>query len=405
MINQFFQSLLGVNLENYPAKASTARLVQFEAYKLGWFIHWNMPTYIGVESYLLNGQNDAPHPNTFAYNSQSIANWANSAELAGNVDYAYLTTKHQVGFQLYPNTIKFNSGNQITYDDSYRTGRNIPYYQDYGVSSPLLTGMQQDIVGEYMTTFKEKGIEPGLYYNIGKDINIRAGFDTPNPSSFDGTGNYRDYWNEWKQNGLESANSLYPSISGDYSQYYRMYIDYVKQQVGFLLNNYDCNLLWFDAVAWFPRVALRELYEHVKSINSNCLISMNIPPEQNILKPSGTITNPPFSVSSDEIYLFQGGMPACDIVSYEASRISTDSNDWLAPTMHNGVEYYIPKEVSTHTLGTWFWNDSATLRTNLQSYYDDAISKGMRLNIAPSPNESGVIEQDQINALSGIVVS
>jgi len=397
------------NILDYPIKTQNNRLAQWEAYKLGWLIDWNIVTYIGQESYLINGQSDAPAPTTFAYNQNSIADWANKAEAAGNVDYAYLVTKHQVGFQLYPNSIQFNEGNTITYDDSYRTNRVIPYHQQYGVSNSALTGIQQDIVGEYINTMKSKGVEPGLYYNIGKDINIRAGFNNEDPSSFDGSGNYRDYWAEWKANGLSAANAAYPNITGDYSQYYRMYINYVKEHMTHLLSNFDINLLWFDAVAWFPRVALRELYEHVKSIRSNCLVTMNVPSEGSPLsiKPNGAISNPPFNVSDDEIYLFQGGLPATDIVCYEEHRVSEISSELTPPISHNGINYHIPTEVCATALtgSKWFWNTgSSTPRSDLQAIYDDFVgNKGLRLLIAPTPDQDGIIPTSVFNALKAIV--
>jgi hypothetical protein len=391
------------NNEFKPAQSQTDKLAEFEALKLGWLICWGMEIFDSYTTYANAAPNPVAGPGTFTYNGIDVTPWADAAQSAGNVDYAILTTKWNRGFHIYPSKTVLNGGSQFTGKDSYNASIDLPQYEPYGVNNPGLA-TQQTIIDQFITSFKALGIKTGFYYNVGKDLNNRGGFSSIEASGFDGTGNYIDYWNAFKSKGLDYAKSQYPALTGDYAQFYRLYIEYVKQELTYLITGYEIDYIWLDAVSWYPRADLYELYTHIKGLNRNVLVFHNPPPEGGTMYPDGTMTDPPFIVSDNEIYLYQGTYPAADIFSYEEVRIPTAASEKAALTPHNGVNYYIPKEVSANSWqsGIYGWESGKSIRTDLQTLYNTVSGDGMRLMLSMSPKPDGTLDTTQINALSAI---
>lgn len=401
---KYFYINPGISIANQvPSLVQTPKLAEFEALKFGWFILWNMETEDAYTSYGSAAPNAVAAPETFTYAGSDVTGWADAALAVGNVDYAVLTTKWNRGFHLWASNIKLNKGSQFSGEDSYNASIDLPQYEPYGVNHPNVDA-QRDILTQFVNSFKAIGTKVGFYYNLGKDINARGGFDDEVPSSFDGSGNYRDYWSYFKTNGLAAARKQYPSITGDFSQFYRLYTEFVKAELTFLLTHYTIDYLWLDAVAWFPRVELKEIYNLIKSIRKNVLVFHNLPPEGGTIFPTGSIDNPPFTVASDEIYLYQGTDPCCDVISYEHSRVPDGADELKPETSHDGVEYYLPKEVSMNIWdsGWWGWQPAGSLRSavDLQKNFNSISSGGSSMLLGVPIKPDGSIDSAVATRLS-----
>lgn len=160
---------------------------------------------------------DWPDPNTspevFNPTGLDCSQWAEAACSAG-MTYGCLTTKHHSGFCLWPT--------QTT---------------DYQImNSPF----KRDIVREYVDAFREKGLKICLYYSIlDTHHDIRAGWANP-----------------------------------------KDHLAFIKQQLTELLTHYgDITCLLLDGwdAEWsrisYEDIPFLEIYEHVKSLQPDCLIS------------------------------------------------------------------------------------------------------------------------------------
>jgi alpha-L-fucosidase len=126
-----------------PAQAQEAAVkpsieqlqADFLKLKFGMFIHFNMATYQGA-------QWTAGYPDPSEFNPGGKIDtdaWADAAKAAG-MTYAVLTAKHVGGFCLW--------------DSQYTT---------YDVMHPDCP-YQQDLVGQFVKSFTERGLKVGLYY-------------------------------------------------------------------------------------------------------------------------------------------------------------------------------------------------------------------------------------------------
>jgi alpha-L-fucosidase len=131
-----------------PAATKSLQALQADFLKLkfGMFLHYNMATYTGeqwVKGY--------PDPSTFNPGGPvDTDGWADAAKSAG-MKYAILTVKHVAGFCLW--------------DSKYTT---------YDVMNPRCP-YQQDLVAQFIKSFKSRGLKVGLYYHWR-----HPGFGDPN---------------------------------------------------------------------------------------------------------------------------------------------------------------------------------------------------------------------------------
>ncbi|MBP1651839.1 MAG: coagulation factor 5/8 type domain protein, partial [Bacteroidetes bacterium] len=140
MKQQFFSRLLAGVLCLSPAilsaqsKSLSTLQQQFVDLRFGMFIHFNIPTFM---------DQDWPDPETpaTAFNPTKLDcnQWATTAK-AANMSYGCLTTKHHSGFCIW---------------DTKTTDYNV-------MNSPL----KRDVVKEYVTAFRAKGLKVMLYYSI-----------------------------------------------------------------------------------------------------------------------------------------------------------------------------------------------------------------------------------------------
>ncbi|WP_343667669.1 alpha-L-fucosidase [Chitinophaga sp.] len=140
MKKQLFSRLLAGVLCLSPAilsaqsKSLSTLQQQFVDLRFGMFIHFNIPTFM---------DQDWPDPETpaTAFNPTRLDcnQWAATAK-AANMAYGCLTTKHHSGFCIW---------------DTKTTDYNV-------MNSPL----KRDVVKEYVTAFRAKGLKVMLYYSI-----------------------------------------------------------------------------------------------------------------------------------------------------------------------------------------------------------------------------------------------
>ncbi len=216
-----------------PARADLASLQQaYVNQDYGLFLHFNMSTFTGDQ-----WSNPNLNPDTFTLTT-SAANptgsikvatdqWAATAKAAG-MRYGVLTTKHHDGFALW-NT------DQSSYDITATTWYNNPVSPNYHV----------DVVKAYADSFRDQGLNVGLYYSI---------------------------WD--LTNGINAAKTDAEATA------------YVKAEIGHLLTAYGpINVLWTDGWGWqvgYTHVDYSEVYVHIKTISPDTLLLENNPPNHNL---------------------------------------------------------------------------------------------------------------------------
>ena len=174
--------------------------------RFGMFICLGILTYTGSW-----GQPNLPI-NQFNPTNLDCNQWADAA-VSAKMTFGVLTTRHHDGFALWPSKASiFNVGN-IT----WRSGKG-------------------DVVQEYVTAFRAKGLQPGLYYSI---------------------------WDSTENNGSNGALSA--------SQ-----MQYIKTQLTELLSNYGkIPLLVLDGWAWkmgHRNAPFAEIHDLIKSLQPEILI-------------------------------------------------------------------------------------------------------------------------------------
>lgn len=169
--------------------------------KFGMFLHFGINTIYDQE--LGNGTEDPVRFNPAALDASQ---WVNAAVQA-KMNYMVLVAKHHDGFCLWNST-----------------------YTNFDVGSSPWKAGQGDVVQEFVTAARQRGLNAGLYYSI---------WDRHEPS----------YENNWAA-----------------------YTDYVKNQLTELLTKYGpIKVIWFDV--WdFNRVPYSAIYNHIKSLQPNCLV-------------------------------------------------------------------------------------------------------------------------------------
>jgi alpha-L-fucosidase len=177
--------------------------------RFGMFIHFGILTYTGSWA-----QGNLPI-DMFNPTKLDPAQWADAA-VAAKMKFGILTTKHHDGFALWPSRVGSFSVKNI----SWRGGEG-------------------DVVRDYVTAFRAKGLLPGLYFSM-----------------FDAT------------QGIEGPESLTPQK-----------IELIKTQLKELLTNYgEIPVLFIDGWSWkmgHLALAYQEIHDLVKSLQPNCLLADN----------------------------------------------------------------------------------------------------------------------------------
>lgn len=393
MINRFHPTMLVDESFNdfSPSNISTPALTEFLSFKIGMMISYGMTSFTTSDSYAVNMLNDPPA--TALYQAPSVIDsgqWATEAKNLG-CDYAVLTSGHHIGFNNFPYTGTYNNGFLESTKDSNRGDLNVPFLNVYDIRATIPLA-DQNIVGKFVDQCKIEGIKAGLYYNTGKNINIRRGLDLID-ASYDQTNTF--------------------------SQTYQHYIDFVLDELTWLVTNYDLDIIWLDAPHHAPRYygnnrTLRRYYQDIyntlRELKPNLLININYdcPTIGGVVEVVGDgvdSTRPPFNFDGTEMILFPS-----DIISFEYFRKPTNASDVLPITNHKGIDYYIPKEVVTNILdgGQYFARNDVfqplLSLVTLQSKYDYTKANGIPLLLNVTPAKNGVIPSNQLTRFGEIVL-
>ncbi len=288
----------------------------------GMFIHFGVNTFSG------SAWGDGQFPaKDFAPDKLNPRQWAEVAAEAG-MKYGVLTAKHHDGFCLWPTQ-----------------------YSDYSVAN---SPGQQDVIALFVESFREVGIQTGLYYSL------------------------------WDNHC--------PVYNDDYA-----YIDYMKNQLTELLNSYGPILeMWFDGAwvkdhptrdwpfdtAWLEnpecgyssgtRWGWKEIYEHIHRLQPECLVIMNSSSDC-----PGKVKYGPMDIRTSEHY---------DFVWQD--QICTPDKDYDA----------IPLEYCTTLTPDWFWSEKRTgfchpsART-IADWYSRARAENNNLLLNIGPDKHGLIPE------------
>lgn len=292
------------------------QLQAWEQWRYGMFIHFGMSTY--VQNELPDGKAPAT---TFAPDTLDVAQWVSVARDAG-MRYAILTTKHVAGHCLWPTK-----------------------YTDYSVANSSETA---DVVGQFVSACRDKGVLPGFYY-CSWDNRNRFGSRTPS-------------------DGKEAfTTSLYQTFQ--------------TAQLTELLTQYGpIAETWIDIPGVLGRGYRTFLYEHIARLQPDTVIMMN----------SG--------ISTQESYDVDYAWPS-DIIAIERSLpVEKGYEKWRSI---EGKEYYMPGEVCDPIGKDWFWVDGDTPRADdtLAAQFNACKSRGVNLLLDVPPDRHGIIPEASVQAL------
>ena len=218
------------SIENY-----TARMQWFAEAKYGMFIHLGLYSQLGgvwneksVRGYAEWIQSKSKIPReeytqllkTFNPAKFDAETLVSAAKQAG-MKYLVITTKHHEGFCLW---------------DSQ--------YTDYDVASTPFKG--RDILDELNEACKKHGLKFGLYYSI---------ID----------------WHHPAQSGLSGQTQI---VAGRKQEY----VDYQRNQILELIENYDPAMLWFDAdwVKWWTMQDGIDLYNAIRVASPTVIVNNRV---------------------------------------------------------------------------------------------------------------------------------
>ncbi|MGW3287044.1 RICIN domain-containing protein [Streptomyces sp. NPDC001002] len=181
--------------------------------RFGMFNHFNMGTFTN-EEWAAPNQN----PKLFAPSAVDCAQWAATAA-AAKMTYGVLTTKHHDGFCLWPSA-----------------------YNDYNVAN---SSYPHDIVAQYVTAFRAKGLKVGLYFSIWDRSYTVQAYDT--------------------RHGVAADQVIQPTD-----------LTYILNQITELLTNYGAiDMFVTDGYAWQmgqSAVSYQRIREHVKSLQPDIVM-------------------------------------------------------------------------------------------------------------------------------------
>ena len=204
-------------LPSFASRASAAtlqtNLSNLVDLRFGMFNHFNMGTFTNEEWATPNQS-----PTLFAPTTVDCAQWA-AAAAAAKMSYGVLTTKHHDGFCLWPTA-----------------------YNSYNVAH---SSYPHDIVAQYVTAFRARGLKVGLYFSIwDRSYNVQA-YDT--------------------RHGVAADQTIRPSD-----------VTYILNQLTELLSNYGTiDMLVTDGYAWQmgqQAVSYQRIREHVKALQPDLLM-------------------------------------------------------------------------------------------------------------------------------------
>ena len=244
------------NYLNETSEDYTNRMQWFTDAKYGMFIHFGLYSQLGgvwegkeIKRYAEWIQANADIPaqvyamltttfNPKDFNADFIAKTAKKA----GMEYIVITTKHHEGFCLWDSK-----------------------YTNFDVASTPFKG--RDILAELSAACKKHGLRFGTYYSI---------IDWHHPSqerNVDGDNS----WDKWGHVRMKSRKK------GEY-------IQYMKDQIKELVENYDTDILWFDGdwVYWWDMVSGKDLYQYIRELKPGIIINNRVAKRAKFKKDFGT---------------------------------------------------------------------------------------------------------------------
>jgi alpha-L-fucosidase len=278
--------------------------------RFGMFNHFNMGTFTD-EEWAAPNQN----PALFAPTAVDCAQWA-AAAAAAKMNYGVLTTKHHDGFCLWPTA-----------------------YNSYNVAT---SSYKQDIVAQYVTAFRARGLKVGLYYSIwDRSYNVQA-YDT--------------------RHGVAADQAIWP---GD--------MTYMLNQITELLTGYGTiDMFITDGYAWQmgqQAVSYQRIREHVKSLQPDI-----------VMIDHGGLSVP---YLGDAIYFEEPlGITAPTGNTYAAMQGQTISNGW----------FWHPSTPSTEPMS----------QASILAHLADLEPKYTSFILNCPPNRNGVLDTNIVNRLAAV---
>jgi len=309
---------LNIEPQDVSQRLSLERLRAFEALEYGMFIHYGMSTFVGNE--LPDGKDPA---SVYAPSNLDVSQWISVARDAG-MKYAILTTKHVAGHCLWPSKLT-----------SYTVANSTD---------------KTDVVGEFVTACREKGLLPGFYY-CSWDNHNRFGSKTPSDANDDGSGTTASYQT------------------------------FQTAQVTELLTQYGpIAETWIDIPGILGRGYRTFLYGHIAGLQPDTVIMMN----------SG--------ISTQESYNVDYAWPS-DIIAIERSLPAATGYNKVRSI--EGRNYYMPGEVCDPLGKHWFFvtddppRDDKSLADQLRA----CRAQGVNMLLDVPPDTTGQIPQESVQAL------
>jgi hypothetical protein len=365
-----FIDLYGPNLKIkgtfYPSTTPNAMLTKFQSWKLGWFLCFNINTFNGyaTQSYRFM----SPHSNTFSPSNPNIEQWAaTAAASSAKIDYVIITAYTEYDWAMWDSKVAYNMS-KMTIDTPYRSQATIPQFPNYSVRDSSYA--DKNILGRAIKAFKNVGIEPVIYFNVGGGQNCTGG-------------------------GYDLNNI---GTNPTFKVYFDAYSVYLALMIQELLQMYpDINYLWFDTDSNKPKAYNQLYYNAIKSINPSCQLIYNS-------YGNSSFTAYPYDIESSEYYAIVGSGDGSAI--FQTSRIN------------NGITYYVPHEIVTTTYAseqyyyidsTYPWRPSFTpqvpiSQSTTNAIYAKAKTNNCRCALAIAPNRSGNLDTSQTSLISNIVL-
>jgi hypothetical protein len=300
-------------------------------------------------------------------------NWTGIADQIaslGFIDYIIFRAKVETGFCHWPTQVQFPTfqyngvtvpqrGNDFNLGNSYYSG----------------IGVTDDNIDRFMSEFARVGIKTGIYYPIGRDVNVRT--DLPDS---------------------ELQNSSDPAIYGRYDEYH----DYVISHVEELMTLYSPEIFWLDNLTKHPWLnnsgaddrwqKQARVYSAIRDKNPNTIIMGNL----NVYSDGGSL----YTGNKLQYY-------PLDVISQEYHREVPD-NEYQDLKSHEGRNVLIPMErlydglYSDDKEVQYAWWDPASSsaptnpnqvrdQTTYQNEYDRAKTLGATpcFNFGPLPASVG----------------
>lgn len=237
-------------LEETP-EAFAERMQWFDDAKYGMFIHFGLYSQLGgiykgndkgrYAEWIQGNQNipsdeyaELIHTwNPKKFNAKKIVKLAKKA----GMKYLVITTKHHEGFCLWDSK-----------------------YTDFDIAGSPMKG--RDFVKELADACKKEGIVFGTYYSI----------------------------TDWHQGSQYVEEGKGWGMMKMHEGRKQEYVQYMKNQIKELIENYDTNILWFDAdwVDWWTLEDGKDLYQYIRALKPSIIINNRVAKRKIFKKDFGT---------------------------------------------------------------------------------------------------------------------